>query len=145
MSMNRLIPTAAIASLLTLAACEKKVEQTSTDRNNTAPITRSNTSTPAPDNTARNKPDSSGTTKTPFDQSQSSEDVRVTADIRRAIMNEKSMSTNAQNCKIVTDKAGLVTLRGPVNTQAEKDWIETTAKAIAGVTRVDNQLEVKPV
>jgi len=53
------------------------------------------------------------------------------------------MSTNAQNCKIITDKAGIVTLRGPVNSQAEKDAIAAKAQAIAGVTKVVNELEVK--
>ena len=78
-----------------------------------------------------------------MDQSNSSSDIKVTADIRRAIMEDKSMSLNAQNCKIITDKAGVVTLRGPVTSQAEKDAIESKAQAIAGVSRVVNELEVK--
>lgn len=98
----------------------------------------------APDNTATNRGDGSVTTKTPMDQSESSADIKVTADIRRAIMDDENMSINAQNCKIITDKAGVVTLRGVVNSQAEKDSIEAKAKAVAGVARVDNQLEVKP-
>ena len=53
------------------------------------------------------------------------------------------MSMNAQNCKIITDKSGIVTLRGPVASQAEKDAIEAKAKTIAGVTSVVNELEVK--
>ena len=109
--------------------------------------TNSTTSTPPkgaqPDNTARNKADRDMQTKTPMDQSNSSADIKITADIRRAIMDDKSMSTNAQNCKIITDKAGVVTLRGPVGSQAEKDSIEAKAKAVAGVTNVINELEVK--
>jgi len=78
-----------------------------------------------------------------MDQSQASGDVKITAEIRRAIMDDETMSANAQNCKVITDKSGVVTLRGVVNSQAEKDSIEAKAKSVAGVTRVDNQLEVK--
>jgi osmotically-inducible protein OsmY len=53
------------------------------------------------------------------------------------------MSTNAQNVKVVTQN-GHVTLRGPVNTQDEKDTIGKMAADIAGQASVDNQLEVKP-
>lgn len=97
----------------------------------------------APDNTDRNKRDRDGATKTPLDQSDASSDVKITAAIRRSIMDDKSMSVDAQNCKIIADKSGVVTLRGPVASQAEKDSIEAKAKAVAGVNRVDNQLEVK--
>lgn len=94
------------------------------------------------DNTGNNRGDGSDHAKTPIDQSESSEDIEVTATIRRAIMDDDSMSINAQNCKIITDETGRVTLRGVVNSQAEKDAIDAKAKAVAGVTRVDNQLEI---
>lgn len=93
------------------------------------------------DNTARNRADTTPEAKTPMDQSNSSADVKITADIRTAIMSD-DMSMNAQNCKIITD-AGVVTLRGPVESQAEKDAIEAKARAVAGVVRVVNELEVK--
>lgn len=121
--------------------CEKKTGTESSTSTTTNPSAGSRSS--ASDNTARNKGDGSAGTVTPIDQSQASSDIKITADIRRAIMDDKSMSTNAQNCKIVTDKSGMVTLRGVVNTQAEKDSIDAKAKAIAGATKVDNQLEVK--
>ena len=57
-------------------------------------------------------------------------------------MDDKALSTNAHNAKIVTDK-GAVTLRGVVESAAEKDSVETKAKAVAGVASVDNQLEIK--
>ena len=47
------------------------------------------------------------------------------------------------NVKIITN-AGIVTLRGPVKTEQEKSAIEAKAKQVAGVTRVDNQLEIAP-
>jgi len=136
--------TACLVVGLTLLAngCEKKTDSPSTSRD--APSTTStSTTTSAPDNTARNKADGSGNTVTPLDQSQAASDIKTTADIRRAIIDDKDMSINAQNCKIVTDKSGMVTLRGVVNSQAEKDSIHSKAKAIVGASKVDNQLEIK--
>jgi len=98
---------------------------------------------PAADNTARNKGDIAAEVKTPMDQSQASADIKTTADIRKAIMDDDTMSMNAQNCKIITDKSGMVTLRGVVNSQAEKDSVAAKARSIAGDAKVDNQLEVK--
>ena len=95
----------------------------------------------AADNTARNKADRDADAKTSFDQSESSPDLKITAAIRREIMEAEDMSTNAQNCKVITDQ-GTVTLRGPVNNSGEKDRIATLASNVAGVVRVDNQLEV---
>lgn len=137
----------ALFALVSLTACEKKDDSISTSRDATPAVTtRSDTPkpAPAPDNTAKNKVDGGSDTKTPMDQSQAVGEIKITADIRRAIMEDKTMSMNAQNCKIVTEKSGLVTLRGVVNSQAEKDSIEAKAAAVAGVTKVDNQLEVKP-
>lgn len=95
---------------------------------------------PAADSTANNK--DHDRTKTPIDQSEAASDIRITADVRRAVVADKSMSTNAQNCKIVTSR-GDVTLRGVVETQAEKDAVAAMAAAVSGVVKVSNQLEVK--
>lgn len=94
------------------------------------------------DNTARNVRDGNLRTLTPFDQGNSKADVSVTAQIRKEIIAGKSMSVYAKNVKIITQK-GHVTLRGPVNTVEEKRLIEEIATRIAGITNVDNQLEVK--
>lgn len=121
-------------------ACDRNAEQSSSGRGNPPP--KATATGTAADNTERNAVDRDTATKTPMDQSNSSADIKITAEIRRSIMEDKSMSTSAQNCKIVTDKSGVVTLRGPVASQAEKDAIEAKAKAIAGVSRVINELEV---
>jgi osmotically-inducible protein OsmY len=47
----------------------------------------------------------------------------------------------AHNVKVVT-AGGVVTLRGPVESEQEKRLIEDKAMQVAGVSRVDNQLEV---
>jgi hyperosmotically inducible protein len=94
------------------------------------------------DNTKKNERDRSGETKTPIDQSNKPEDLKVTQDIRKAVMKDGSLTTSAKNVKIIT-AAGRVTLRGPVSTAEEKTKIEALAKAAAGQMPVDNQLEVK--
>ena len=97
---------------------------------------------PAADNTAKNKRDSSGETQTSGDQSNKPEDIKITADIRRAVVAEKSLSMTAKNVKIITVD-GMVTLRGPVNTAEEKAMIAKLAKSAAGKAKITNQLEVK--
>ena len=95
----------------------------------------------APDNTGRNVRDRGGDSVTPGDQSNKKADLNLTQRIRKAIMADKSLSTNAKNVKIITAN-GIVTLRGPVNTLQEKTTIEAKAQNIAGANNVDSQLEV---
>jgi hyperosmotically inducible protein len=97
---------------------------------------------PAADNTAKNERDRSGDTKTSGDQSESPEDIKVTAAIRRAVVAENSLSMTAKNVKIITLN-GMVTLRGPVNSADEKATIAKLAQSAAGAAKIDNQLEVK--
>jgi hyperosmotically inducible protein len=96
----------------------------------------------APDNTGRNVRDRSGATLTPGDQSESQADRALTQQIRKAVVGDKSLSTMAKNIKIITVD-GVVTLRGPVKNPHEKETIAAKAQQIAGVNKVDNQLEVK--
>jgi len=95
-----------------------------------------------PDNTGKNERDRSGDTKTPGDQSNTPEDLKITQSIRQAVVKDDSLTMTAKNVKIIT-AGGMVTLRGPVKSAEEKMKIETLAKAVAGDAKVDNQLEVK--
>lgn len=95
----------------------------------------------APDNTGRNVRDRGGDTVTPGDQSNNKMDLNLTQQIRKAIVADKSLSTNAKNVKIITNN-GVVTLRGPVNNPQEKATIEAKAQNIAGANNVDSQLEI---
>ena len=97
---------------------------------------------PAADNTRKNERDRSGETATSGDQSNNQEDVKITAAIRRAVVGDKSLSMTAKNVKIITAN-GTVTLRGPVNNDAEKTKIAELAQSAAGDAKIDNQLEVK--
>jgi hyperosmotically inducible periplasmic protein len=94
------------------------------------------------DNTRRNVRDRDGTTLTPFDQGSSESDIETTRSIRKAFRDHDTLSTTAQNVKIIT-RDGKVTLRGPVKTEQEKTLLGDVAGKIATPEKVDNQLEVK--
>jgi hyperosmotically inducible periplasmic protein len=98
--------------------------------------------TAAADNTKKNERDRSGETTTSGDQSNSQQDVKITAAIRRAVVGDHSLSATAKNVKIITAN-GLVTLRGPVKNDAEKAKIAELAQSAAGNAKINNQLEVK--
>src|SRR5262249_20042879 len=95
----------------------------------------------AADNTARNVRDKDTNLPTPMDQGESEADRTITQHVRKAVVDNDALSTNAHNVKIVTQN-GIVTLRGPVNTATEKATL-VAARSTPGVTRVDDQLEVK--
>jgi hyperosmotically inducible periplasmic protein len=97
----------------------------------------------APDNTKVNERDRDGATLTPGDQGNNETDLRITQQIRQAVMGDKSLSFTAKNVKIITAN-GKVTLRGPVKTEQERSAIEAAARKVAGASQVDNQIEVKP-
>lgn len=96
---------------------------------------------PKRDNTEQNERDRGGDTKTPPDQSNKPEDLKLTQAIRQAVVKDDTLSITAKNIKIITI-AGEVTLRGPVNSEAEKTTIDKLAKTAAGDAKVVNQLEV---
>ena len=124
--MNPTLPLVLLAAVASLCACE---DRSSPPRQ--------------PDNSGVNSRDRSGGAPTPPAQAEGSDaDRNITADIRRAITSDSGFSVNARNIKIVTLN-GAVTLRGPVETQAERDALGEKAKSVPGVKSVDNQLEVK--
>ena len=94
-----------------------------------------------PDNSGRNVRDRDNQTKTSGDQAENEADRTISQNIRAAITADDSLSTNGKNVKIITSD-GTVTLRGPVKSDQEKAQIEAKAKQIAGVKKVDNQLEI---
>jgi hyperosmotically inducible periplasmic protein len=96
----------------------------------------------AADDTGVNARDRSHTTATSSSQPNDKSDVALAAAVRRALTNDSSLSTLGHNIKLVA-ASGTVTLRGPVESDEEKARIESTARSVAGVQQVDNQLEVK--
>jgi len=94
------------------------------------------------DNTKRNSTEENKNTDTAEKQSNDKDDLALTQKIRREVVKDGSLSMNAKNIKIIV-REGKVMLRGPVDSQQEKDAIGTKAGQIAGPNQVNNQLEVK--
>ena len=95
----------------------------------------------AADNTKANATDRNSSAKTPVDQSNDKESIDVTADIRRAVLDDKSLSMSAHNIKIVTD-GDVVTLRGAVESADEKKRIEALAVKAAAGKQVRNEISI---
>ena len=95
------------------------------------------------DNTKVNQRDRSQNEPTADQQKENSGDRQLTQQIRRAIVKDKSLSTNAHNVKIITQN-GSVTLKGAVKSEEEKQAIESKATEIAGAGKVNNELQVAP-
>ena len=94
----------------------------------------------APDNTKMNKDQTSPTAD---QQKMNSTDRAISQKIRKAIHDDKNLSTYAHNIKVVTQD-GKVTLRGPVHSEDEKSAIQAKAVGIVGQENVTNQIEVMP-
>lgn len=95
------------------------------------------------DNTKVNKRDREKGAVTADQQKENQSDRELSASIRKALMGDKSLSTYAHNVKIVAH-GGVVTLKGPVRSEQEKDAIAAKATEIAGAGKVQNQISVKP-
>jgi hyperosmotically inducible protein len=98
---------------------------------------------PAPDNTKNNQGDASRDATTADQQKMNPADRNTTKQIRKSIMQDKSLSTYGHNIKIITQD-GKVPLKGPVRSEDDKANIESKAVAVAGAGNVTNQLEVAP-
>lgn len=116
-------------------ACEK-----SDAHESTATTTHTGSNLPA-DNTGKNERDQRVGALTPGDQGGSEADRTVTQQVRQGVVADSDLSMTAKNVKIIT-VAGVVTLRGPVKSAQEKSQVAAIAQRVAGVTRVDNELEI---
>jgi len=96
-----------------------------------------------PDNSKMNQATANKTTQTAQKQKNSKGDLDLTAQIRKSLVGDKSLSTYAHNVKIVT-RNGMVTLRGPVRSDDEKAAVEKYATQAAGDGKVTNNLTVAP-
>jgi hyperosmotically inducible periplasmic protein len=93
-------------------------------------------------NSKRNSAEENKNTDTAEKQSNSKDDLALTQKIRQEIVKDGSLSLDAKNIKIIT-RSGKVMLRGPVDSQQEKEAIAVKAGEIAGKDKIDNELEVK--
>jgi osmotically-inducible protein OsmY len=93
------------------------------------------------DNTTHNARVDAGDALTPLDQSHSESDVEITRSIRKMLVDDDTLGTNAQNVKVIT-VGGRVTLRGAVASADEQARVVAIAKQAAGQDSVLNELEV---
>lgn len=77
------------------------------------------------------------------DQRGPGNDAEITLAIRQALVADDSLGVRARNTTIVT-RQGVVTLRGTVQDDAERNAIERHARATSGVARVENRIAVRP-
>ena len=97
----------------------------------------------AQDNTKMNKHDRAKGKLMADQQGQSASDRDTSRKIRKSVLQDKSLSTYAHNVKIIT-RDGMVTLRGPVRSDDEKEAVVAKAKEIAGNDKVTDELKVAP-
>lgn len=106
------------------------------------PVFAAGAQTPA-DNTKVNKRDRAKGAATADQQKENTTDREITQKIRRALMDDKTLSTYAHNVKIVA-QGGQVTLKGPVRTEDEKKTVEAKATEVAGAGHVTNHISIAP-
>jgi len=94
-----------------------------------------------PDNTRQNK--EMRRTGTAEQQRETPADRKMSARIRKAVTKDKGLSHTARNIKIIT-RDGMVTLKGPVKSEEEKQAVEQLALKVAGEGKVTNELTVTP-
>jgi hyperosmotically inducible periplasmic protein len=138
-----------VALCLAAAACDRSATKETgngqeTVRENPAAVNAEkpadNTEKSA-DNTQVNLRDRQPSALTPGDQGSSEFDRTITQHVRQGVVKDDELTMSAKNVKIITQE-GVVTLRGPVKTDKEKAAIAGIAQRVAGVRRVDNQLEI---
>jgi len=97
---------------------------------------------PTADNTKTNQRDKNKAEPTADQQKENQSDRELTQQIRRAIVQDKSLSTYAHNVKIVTVN-GAVTLKGPVQSEEEKQKVASEAANAVSADKITNELTVK--
>jgi hyperosmotically inducible periplasmic protein len=97
---------------------------------------------PAADNTKVNKTVITKGQPTADQAKNSAVDLDITQKIRKAVMDDKSLSSYAHNVKIVSQNK-MVTLKGPVRSNEEKQNIVQKATEVAGAGNVINQITIR--
>jgi hyperosmotically inducible periplasmic protein len=132
--MSKIGPVLVIAGLLQCAVpvAYAQKSDSSADRQTQA----------APDNTRANKADRGNAQPTAQDQPNAKSDRDLAAAVRKAITQDKSLSTYAHNVNVVV-RDGAVTLRGPVRSGDEKTKVAELARQTAGSEKIDDQMSIK--
>ena len=98
--------------------------------------------TPA-DNTKVNTRDRAKGAVTADQQKENATDRDLARKIRRALLQDKSLSSYAHNVKVIA-QGGQVTLKGPVRSDREKQTVEAKAVEVAGAGHVTNEISLAP-
>src|SRR4029077_346241 len=93
------------------------------------------------DNTKVNQRDRNTSEPTADRQKENPTDRQLAQQIRKALMKDKSLSTDAHNVKVIAQN-GMVTLKGPVKSDEEKQAVESKAAQIAGSHKVTSEIQV---
>jgi hyperosmotically inducible protein len=97
---------------------------------------------PAADNTKANKTALAKGQPTADQAKNSDTDRDIMQKIRKAVMDDKSLSSYAHNVKIISQDEK-VTLKGPVRSNKEKQNIGQKATDVAGAGNVTNQITIR--
>ncbi len=115
------------------------------DRDNPTSTTRTTSGSAPVDDTKINERDQPGgaarTAPTPIDQGNDTDDLAVTQRIRKALIADDTISSDAKNVKIITAD-GVVTLRGPVRNAEEHAKVARIAESLATPDRVNDELDI---
>ena len=95
------------------------------------------------DNTKVNARDRAKGAATADQQKDNAGDRELAQKIRRALMQDKSLSSYAHNVKVIV-QGGDVTLKGPVRSADEKHTVEAKAVEVAGAGHVTNHISIAP-
>lgn len=93
------------------------------------------------DNTTVNQRDRNPAEPTADRQKENPTDRQLAQQIRKALVKDKSLSTYAHNVKVIAQN-GMVTLKGPVKSEDEKQAVETKAAQIAGPDKVTSEIQI---
>lgn len=94
------------------------------------------------DNTKINQRDRNSNEPTADQQKENSSDRALAQQVRRALVKDKSLSTYAHNIKVIAQD-GVVTLKGPVHSDQEKQAIEAkAAEAAGGADKIKSEIDV---
>jgi len=129
----------AMGGFLFAAGDDTKPAKKATDDTKTA-TTTDDTKPVKSDNSKMNSRNRTDSAKT-ADTTMTAADRDLAAKVRKAITDDKTLSTYAHNIKVIAHD-GMVTLKGPVRSTEEKSSIEAKAAEVAGAGKVTNELTV---
>jgi hyperosmotically inducible periplasmic protein len=96
-----------------------------------------------PDNTRVNQRDRSANQPTADQAKNNKSDQQIMKDIRKSVVDDKSLSTYAHNVKIISQN-GKVTLKGVCRSDEERRAVRAKAEEVAGAGNVRDNLSVRP-